>query len=162
MAPVPADADRAVHGGGPSGGGPEAASHGQGHATSEAAKDPETRGLAKAIAVLETTPAAQAAKDAVQAARINSPELPVEVEVENIEELEQALSANVERVLLDNFSIDMLTQAVKINNKQTELEASGGITLDNVRNIAETGVDYISTGAITKDIKSLDLSMRFS
>lgn len=101
-------------------------------------------------------------KDAVQAARINSPELPVEVEVENIDELEQALAAKVERVLLDNFSIELLEQAVKINNKQTELEASGGITLDNIRSIAETGVDYISTGAITKDVKSLDLSMRFS
>lgn len=101
-------------------------------------------------------------KDAVEAARINSPELPVEVEVETIDELEQALSAKVERILLDNFSIEMLKQAVKINNKQTELEASGGITLDNIRSIAETGVDFISTGAITKDIKALDLSMRFS
>ena len=101
-------------------------------------------------------------KDAVEAARINSPELPVEVEVENIDEFEQALAAKVERVLLDNFDIDMLKQAVKINNRQIELEASGGITLDNIRSIAETGVDYISTGAITKDVKALDLSMRFS
>ena len=101
-------------------------------------------------------------KDAVEAARINSPELPVEVEVENIEEFEQALAAKVERVLLDNFNIEMLKQAVTINNKQIELEASGGITLDNIRSIAETGVDYISTGAITKDVKALDLSMRFS
>lgn len=101
-------------------------------------------------------------KDAVEAARINSPELPVEVEVESIDELEQALLAKAERVLLDNFDIDMLKQAVKINNKQIELEASGGITLDNIRSIAETGVDYISTGAITKDIKAVDLSMRFS
>ena len=101
-------------------------------------------------------------KHAVEAARINSPELPVEVEVENIDELEQALAAKAERVLLDNFDIDMLIQAVKINNKQIELEASGGITLDNIRSIAETGVDYISTGAITKDVKAVDLSMRFS
>ena len=101
-------------------------------------------------------------KDAVEAARINSPELPVEVEVENLDELEQALAAKVERVLLDNFDIDMLKQAVKINHKQIELEASGGITLNNIRSIAETGVDYISTGAITKDVKAVDLSMRFS
>ena len=101
-------------------------------------------------------------KDAVEAARINSPELPVEVEVESIEEFEQALAAKVERVLLDNFDIEMLKQAVKINHRQIELEASGGITLDNIRSIAETGVDYISTGAITKDVKALDLSMRFS
>lgn len=101
-------------------------------------------------------------KAAVEAARINSPELPVEVEVENLDELEQALSVKVERVLLDNFDIEMLKQAVKITNKQTELEASGGITLQNIRQIAETGVDFISTGAITKDVKALDLSMRFS
>ena len=101
-------------------------------------------------------------KDAVEAARINSPELPVEVEVENLAEFEQALAAKVERVLLDNFDIDMLKQAVKINHKQIELEASVGITLNNIRSIAETGGDYISTGANTKDIKAVDLSMRFS
>ncbi|MDH5734515.1 MAG: carboxylating nicotinate-nucleotide diphosphorylase [Gammaproteobacteria bacterium] len=101
-------------------------------------------------------------KAAVEAARINSPELPVEVEVENLDELKQALAARVERVLLDNFDIETLKQAVKITNKQTELEASGGINLDNIRSIAETGVDFISTGAITKDVKALDLSMRFS
>ena len=101
-------------------------------------------------------------QQAVEAARINSPELPVEVEVENLDELQQALDSKVERVLLDNFSIDMLKEAVRINNKQIELEASGGITLNNIRSIAETGVDYISTGAITKDVKALDLSMRFS
>ncbi|MDH5473418.1 MAG: carboxylating nicotinate-nucleotide diphosphorylase, partial [Gammaproteobacteria bacterium] len=71
-------------------------------------------------------------KAAVEAARINSPELPVEVEVENLDELKQALAARVERVLLDNFDIETLKQAVKITNKQTELEASGGINLDNI------------------------------
>ncbi len=100
--------------------------------------------------------------EAVAAARFNSPELPVEVEVENLDELQQALDANVERVLLDNFNLDLLKQAVKLNDKKAELEASGGVTLESIRDIAETGVDYISTGALTKDVKSIDLSMRFS
>ena len=72
------------------------------------------------------------------------------------------VDANVERVLLDNFDIDMLKQAVTLTNHKAELEASGGVTLDTLRTIAETGVDYISTGAITKDIRAIDLSMRFS
>jgi nicotinate-nucleotide pyrophosphorylase (carboxylating) len=63
--------------------------------------------------------------------------------------------------LLDNFSIDMLRQAVAQAKGKVELEASGGITLDNIAAIAETGVDFISTGALTKDIKAIDLSMRF-
>ncbi len=100
--------------------------------------------------------------EAVEAARFNSPELPVEIEVENLEQLQQALDANVERVLLDNFDIDRLRAAVKQTNGRAELEASGGITLDNIRDIAETGVDYISTGALTKDVRAIDLSMRFS
>jgi len=99
---------------------------------------------------------------AVAAARFNSPELPVEVEVENLDELQQAMNAGVERVLLDNFSVELLRQAVAQNNKQLQLEASGGITLDNIRAIAETGVDFISTGALTKDVIAIDLSMRFS
>ena len=100
--------------------------------------------------------------EAVAAARFNSPELPVEVEVENLDELRQAMDAGVERVLLDNFNTDLLREAVKLNDKQLELEASGGITLDTIRGIAETGVDFISTGALTKDVRSIDLSMRFS
>ena len=101
-------------------------------------------------------------KEAIEAARFNSPELPIEIEVENLDELQQALNANVERVLLDNFDIDTLKKAVNLNNHKAELEASGGVTLDSLRTIAETGVDYISTGAITKDIRAIDLSMRFS
>ena len=99
---------------------------------------------------------------AVAAARFNSPELPVEVEVENLQELQQAMDAKVERVLLDNFDLEMLRQAVALNNRQLQLEASGGVTLETIRAIADTGVDYISTGALTKDIKAVDLSMRFS
>lgn len=99
---------------------------------------------------------------AVEAARFNSPELPVEVEVENLDELKQALEAQVERVLLDNFSLEQLREAVSINQHRAKLESSGNVTLDTIRSIAETGVDYISTGALTKDVKAIDLSMRFS
>ncbi len=99
---------------------------------------------------------------AIEAARFNSPELMIEVEVENLDELQQALDTGVDRIMLDNFDVDLLRRAVEINNKQTELEASGNITLETIRAIAETGVNYISSGAITKDIKALDLSMRFS
>jgi nicotinate-nucleotide pyrophosphorylase (carboxylating) len=100
-------------------------------------------------------------QQAVEAARQHHPDLNIEVEVENMSELQQAMDANVERVLLDNFSLQELQQAVKLNNNQLELEASGNVTLDSILSIAETGVDYISSGAITKDIKALDLSMRF-
>jgi len=100
--------------------------------------------------------------EAVQAARFHSPELMVEVEVENLDELQLALDADVERIMLDNFDLDLLKQAVKLTNKKTELEASGNVTLDTIHAIALTGVDYISTGALTKDIKAIDLSMRFS
>lgn len=99
-------------------------------------------------------------QQAVNSARKHHPALSVEVEVENLNELQQALDAGVERVLLDNFSIKDLKQAVKLNDKHTELEASGNITLKTILAIAETGVDFISSGAITKDITAVDLSMR--
>jgi nicotinate-nucleotide pyrophosphorylase (carboxylating) len=85
----------------------------------------------------------------------------VEVEVENFDELEQALVAQADIILLDNFDVPALIKAVEINQGRAKLEASGGITLDNVRTIAETGVDRISIGALTKDIRAIDLSMRF-
>ncbi len=120
-------------------------------------------GLYDAILIKENhILAAGSIQEAIESARFNSPELSVEVEVENLEELLQAIDAGVERVLLDNFDLDLLRQAVTLNNKRVELEASGGVTLENIRSIAETGVDYISTGALTKDIKAIDLSMRFS
>lgn len=99
--------------------------------------------------------------NAVNEARFHNPELSVEVEVENMEELQQALDAGANRVLLDNFGIDSLQQAVKICKGKIITEASGNITLDTIHAVAETGVDYISTGALTKDIKAIDLSMRF-
>jgi len=98
---------------------------------------------------------------AIEQARHLHPEIAIEVEVENFTELEQALSAQADIILLDNFDIAALTKAVDINQGRAKLEASGGILLENVRAIAETGVDRISIGALTKDINAIDLSMRF-
>ena len=102
---------------------------------------------------------------AIAAARDMHSELPVETEVESIAELRDALAAGVDRVMLDNFDIADLQRAVEVNqqegNPPADLEASGGITLDSIFAIAETGVDYISVGALTKDIEAADLSMRF-
>lgn len=84
----------------------------------------------------------------------------VEVEVESMPELIEALAAKPDRIMLDNFSLDALRAAVKLNAGAIELEASGNIDLDNIRTIAETGVDIISIGALTKHVKAVDLSMR--
>ncbi len=99
--------------------------------------------------------------NAVSEARFHNPDLKVEVEVENMDELQQALDAGADRVLLDNFDIESLLQAVKVCKGKIISEASGNITIDNIHDVAKTGVDYISTGALTKDIKAIDLSMRF-
>ena len=88
--------------------------------------------------------------------------MPIEVEVENLDELTQALEAKADIVLLDNMPPPLLRQAVALNRGQVKLEASGGITLENIRAIADTGVDYLSIGAVTKDVKAIDLSMRFN
>ena len=85
----------------------------------------------------------------------------VEIEVEDPDELRQALDAGVRRILLDNFDLEQLRQAVEINAGRARLEASGGVTLAGIREIAETGVDDISVGALTKDVTAIDLSMRF-
>jgi len=84
----------------------------------------------------------------------------VEVEVESLDEYQQALLAKPDRIMLDNFSLSDMVLAVSLNEADIELEASGDITLDNIRNIAETGVDYISIGALTKHVKAINLSMR--
>lgn len=96
---------------------------------------------------------------AVQKAREQT-DVSIEVEVESMEELQQALAAKPDRVMLDNFSNEELRQAVTLNDGQLELEASGDVNLENIRSIAETGVDYISIGALTKHIKAINLSMR--
>lgn len=99
---------------------------------------------------------------AVSQAHHIAPGKPVEVEVENLAEFEQALSAGADIIMLDNFSLDTLQQAVAINKGRAQLEASGGINASTLVPIAETGVDFISIGALTKDCKSIDLSMRIS
>jgi nicotinate-nucleotide pyrophosphorylase (carboxylating) len=98
---------------------------------------------------------------AVQSAHNQHPELKVEVEVETLEELQEALAAEADQVLLDNMTLVKLREAVAINNGRAELEASGGVTLTSIRDIANTGVDYISVGSLTKNIHAIDLSMRF-
>ncbi len=84
----------------------------------------------------------------------------VEVEVESMQELKEALAAKPDRIMLDNFSLEDMRAAVKLNRGAIELEASGNIDLDNIRIIADTGVEYISIGALTKNVKAVDLSMR--
>ena len=99
---------------------------------------------------------------AINKAHDIAPGKPVEVEVESINELKEALKASADIIMLDNFSIDSLKEAVALNSRQAKLEASGGITNNTLVPIAETGVDYISIGALTKDCKSIDLSMRIT
>ena len=101
-------------------------------------------------------------REAIETARANAPGKPVEIEVESLDELSKALNARADRVMLDNFSLDDMRQAVALNNAQAELEASGNVTESTLRDIAETGVDFISIGALTKVIMPLDLSMRLS
>tara|TARA_R110002074_G_scaffold170005_4_gene332088 strand:- start:114723 stop:115559 length:837 start_codon:yes stop_codon:yes gene_type:complete len=97
---------------------------------------------------------------AVEAARLISASVAVEVEVENLDEVQQALDAKADILLLDNFTLDQLRQAVLLNNVQAKLEASGNVDLSSIRDIAETGVDFISVGALTKNVQAVDLSMR--
>ncbi|MDD5463092.1 MAG: carboxylating nicotinate-nucleotide diphosphorylase [Methylococcales bacterium] len=103
--------------------------------------------------------AAGSISKAIQAARKLST-VAVEVEVESLQELTEALAAKPDRIMLDNFSLEEMRTAVKMNAGAIDLEASGNIDLDNIRIIAETGVDFISIGALTKNIKAIDLSMR--
>jgi nicotinate-nucleotide pyrophosphorylase (carboxylating) len=101
---------------------------------------------------------------AVAAAKLGSARVPVEVEVENSSELQQAIAAGADIAMLDNFSLDAMREAVAVNAraaKPLKLEASGGITAAAIREIAETGVDFISVGSITKHVRAVDLSMRF-
>ena len=98
---------------------------------------------------------------AIATARQQEPSKPVEVEVESMNELTQALDAGADRIMLDNFSLTDMRDAVALASGRAELEASGGITQHTLLPIAETGVDYISIGALTKDCRAIDLSMRF-
>lgn len=103
--------------------------------------------------------AAGSIENAVKIAREQS-DVPIEVEVENLAELAQALNAKPNRIMLDNFSLDDLRQAVDMTAGKVELEASGNVDLTTIRAVAETGVDFISIGALTKNVQAIDLSMR--
>lgn len=123
-------------------------------------------GLFDAILVKENhIAAAGSIAAAVAQARHAAGKRVVEVEVESLDELRQALATDIDRVLLDNFTLDMMREAVAINrqhdNGQVKLEASGNVSLETIRGIAETGVDFISIGGLTKHVQAIDLSMRF-
>ncbi len=100
-------------------------------------------------------------KQAITTAKQLNPNKPVEVETESLDELKQAIEAGADIVMLDNFTLEMMREAVAFNAGRVALENSGDITLSNIRECAETGVDYISVGALTKHVKAMDLSMRF-
>ncbi|KHN93446.1 nicotinate-nucleotide diphosphorylase [Pectobacterium actinidiae] len=105
--------------------------------------------------------AAGSIKNAVEKAQSLRSDVPVEVEVESLDELHQALEAGADIIMLDNFSLDNIREAVAVAQGHALLEISGNVTLDTLRGYAETGVDYISVGALTKHVQALDLSMRF-
>ena len=100
-------------------------------------------------------------ESAIAAAKATAPGKPIEIEVESLDELKVAISAGADRVMLDNFSLDAMREAVAIAAGRSELEASGNVNKQTLRAIAETGVDFISIGALTKAVIPLDLSMRF-
>ncbi|MGD8308081.1 MAG: carboxylating nicotinate-nucleotide diphosphorylase [Chromatiales bacterium] len=119
-------------------------------------------GLYDAVLIKENhIAAAGSIPAALQAAARLAPDLEAEIEVEDLAQLNEALDAGARRVLLDNFDLEGLRRAVAVNAGRARLEASGGVSLDRVRAIAETGVDAISVGGLTKDLRAVDLSMRF-
>jgi nicotinate-nucleotide pyrophosphorylase (carboxylating) len=119
-------------------------------------------GLADAFLIKENHIIASGSiKAAVTKAQQIHASVPVEVEVETLDELQQALDAGADIIMLDNFTVPMMREAVALTNKQAQLEVSGNVTDKTLREFAETGVDYISVGALTKHIRAMDLSMRF-
>lgn len=121
-------------------------------------------GLYDAILIKENHIAASGSVTAaLEAARRAAPQgVPVEIEVENLAQLREALAAGADHLLLDNFSVGDLKAAVAETRGRAKLEASGGVSLSGIRAIAETGVDYISVGEMTKSVRAVDLSMRFA
>ncbi|MBT8061648.1 MAG: carboxylating nicotinate-nucleotide diphosphorylase [Xanthomonadales bacterium] len=105
--------------------------------------------------------AAGSISEAVHKAANLRPDLMLEVEVETLEQLDEAVASGARRALLDNFSLEKLREAVQRHGGRIELEASGGVNLESVRDIAQTGVDFISTGELTKHVRAVDFSMRF-
>ncbi|MDH3971927.1 MAG: carboxylating nicotinate-nucleotide diphosphorylase [Gammaproteobacteria bacterium] len=125
--------------------------------------DNHRSGLYDSILIKENHIAATGSiHNAVSAARNSHANVMIEVEVENEDQLQQALDAGADRLLLDNFDTDALTAAVQHVAGRAELEASGNISLENLRDTAGTGVDFISIGALTKNIQAIDLTMLFS
>ncbi|WP_409308149.1 carboxylating nicotinate-nucleotide diphosphorylase [Pectobacterium sp. B1J-3] len=119
-------------------------------------------GLADAFLIKENhIIAAGSIRLAVEKAQQLRSNVPVEVEVESLDELQQALDAGADIVMLDNFSLEKIREAILLAKGLALLEISGNVTLETLRHYAETGVDYISVGALTKHIRALDLSMRF-
>lgn len=119
-------------------------------------------GLFDAVLIKENhIMAAGSISEAIATARRLHPGVTVEVEVENLAELQEALVAQPDIVMLDNFDLAAMREAVRITAHQLKLEASGNVNFDTVRQIAATGVDYISIGGLTKDVRAVDLSMRF-
>jgi len=121
-------------------------------------------GLYDAVLIKENHIAATGSVTAAltQARTAVATDIPIEIEVENLEQLHEALSAGATHVLLDNFDLNRLTAAVHETAGRATLEASGGITLDNIRAVAKTGVDCISVGQLTKNVSAVDYSMRFT
>ena len=99
--------------------------------------------------------------NAVAQAKLNHADKPIEVEVESFDELEQAIGAGADIIMLDNFNPEQIRQAVTITNKRAKLEVSGNMTLETLKAYSQAGVDFISSGALTKNLQSIDLSMRF-
>jgi nicotinate-nucleotide pyrophosphorylase (carboxylating) len=123
-------------------------------------------GLFDAVLIKENhIAAAGGVAEAVRRARAGSPDVPLEVEVENLAQLDEALDTDADRILLDDFPLDELRKAVALRNAhrgpRKELEASGSMTAETLRAVAATGVDFISSGAITKHVRAIDFSMRF-
>ncbi len=119
-------------------------------------------GLADAFLIKENhIIASGSVRRAVEKALALAPEVPVEVEVENLKELQDAIAAGADIIMLDNFSVAMMHEAVALTHQRALLEVSGNVTEATLPQIAQTGVDYVSVGALTKHVRALDLSMRF-
>jgi len=137
--------------------------HAQKYAVRTGGCDNHRNGLYDGILIKENhIAAAGSIGNAVNTARNSNKQIMVEVEVENEEQIQQALAAGADRLLLDNFDIAALATAVQTVAGRAELEASGNITLENLRDTARTGVDFISIGALTKNVQAVDLSILFS
>ena len=105
--------------------------------------------------------AAGSVAEAVRRARAAADQTPIEIEVESPAQLQQALDAGADRIMLDNFDLAAMREGVALTRGRAELEASGNVSPETVREIAQTGVDYISIGALTKHLRAIDFSLRF-